>query len=360
MTSFKLSSLRLLTAIFAVTALMFAPLSSAHAETKKDFKVGWSIYVGWMPWGYAQDNGIVKKWADKYGINIELVQFNDYIEGINQYTAGAYDGIMSTNMDALAIPSAGGVDSTILIICDYSDGNDVIILKGKDKLEDIKGQKVNLVELSVSHYTLARGLESIGMSEKDVTVVNTSDADMIAAWGTDDVTAMVTWNPMAAEILADDNAYNVFDSTKLPGEIQDSLVVNTQTLKDNPDFAKAMTGIWYETMALMSADNEAATAAKTAMGTASGTDLAGYEAQLAATEMFYTPQDYISFTETDLEKTTHFVNKFLFDHGLLGQDATSPGYIGIELADGTIVGEAGNVLLRYNTEYAKLAAEGKL
>ena len=24
--------------------------SSLHAETKKDFKVAWSIYVGWMPW----------------------------------------------------------------------------------------------------------------------------------------------------------------------------------------------------------------------------------------------------------------------------------------------------------------------
>ncbi|ABS63502.1 putative transport protein [Parvibaculum lavamentivorans DS-1] len=359
MTSFKLSS-KLFAAALAAMALVFMSFSPAYAAPKKDFKVGWSIYVGWMPWGYAQDNGIVKKWADKYGLNIELVQFNDYIEGINQFTAGAYDGIMSTNMDALAIPSAGGVDSTILIICDYSNGNDVIILKDKDALEDIKGQKVNLVELSVSHYTLARGLESVGMSEKDVTVVNTSDADMIAAWGTNDVTAMVTWNPMAAEILTGENANNVFDSEKLPGEIQDSLVVNTKTLEENPDFGKAMTGIWYETMALMSADNEAAIAAKTAMGTASGTDLEGYEAQLAATEMFYTPQDYISFAESDLEKTTTFVTKFLFDHGLLGQDATSPGYIGIELADGKVVGNADNVLLRYTTEYAKLAADGKL
>ena len=108
------------------------------------------------------------------------------------------------------------------------------------------------------------------------------------------VTAMVTWNPMAAEILQDSNAYNVFDSSKLPGEIQDSLVVHTQTLKDNPDFAKAMTGIWYETMALMSGDDEDAKAAKTAMGVASGTDLAGYEMQLAATEMFYKPEDYIA------------------------------------------------------------------
>ncbi|MBX3504038.1 MAG: putative urea ABC transporter substrate-binding protein [Parvibaculum sp.] len=360
MTSFKFSSLRIFAAAFAVVALAFVSLSPAHAAPKKDFKVAWSIYVGWMPWGYAMDHGIVKKWADKYGINIEVVQFNDYIEAINQYTAGAYDGVMSTNMDALAIPAAGGVDSTILIICDYSDGNDVIILKGKDKLEDIKGQKVNLVELSVSHYTLARGLESVGLSEKDVTVINTSDADMIAAYGTPQVTAMVTWNPMAAEILATPGAHNVFDSTKLPGEIQDSLVVNTQTLKDNPDFAKAMTGIWYETMALMSADDEAAKAAKTAMGVASGTDLEGYEMQLAATAMFYKPEDYISFTEGNLAEVTSFVTKFLFDHGLLGEGATSPGYIGIELADGTVVGDESNVLLRYNTEYAKLAAEGKL
>lgn len=360
MTSFRLSSLRLFAAAFVATALAFTALSPAHAEAKKDFKVGWSIYVGWMPWGYAMDHGIVKKWADKYDINIELVQFNDYIEGINQFTAGAYDGVMATNMDALAIPSAGGVDSTILLICDYSDGNDVIILKDNDKLEDIKGQKVNLVELSVSHYVLARALENIGMSEKDVTVVNTSDADMIAAYATPDVTAMVTWNPMAAEILNEKGAYNVYDSTKLPGEIQDSLVVNTQTLKDNPAFAKAMTGIWYETMALMAGGGAAAEAAKTAMGEASGTDLAGYEAQLAATEMFYKPEDYIKFTEGNLVELTQFVTKFLFDHGLLGDAATSPGYIGIELADGTVVGDADNVLLRYTTEYAKMAAEGKL
>jgi NitT/TauT family transport system substrate-binding protein len=96
------------------------------------------------------------------------------------------------------------------------------------------------------------------------------------------------------------------------------------------------------------------------MGKSSGTDLAGYEAQLAATKMYYTPQDYIGFTETDLAATTDFVTKFLFDHGLLGSDATSPGYIGIELADGTIVGDADNVKLRYTIEYAKLAAEGKL
>ncbi len=55
-----------------------------------------------------------------------------------------------TNMDMLTIPSAGGVDSTALIVGDYSNGNDGVVLKGKGrKLADIKGQSINLVELSV-------------------------------------------------------------------------------------------------------------------------------------------------------------------------------------------------------------------
>ncbi len=127
----------------AVAMIAFSP---AQAAEKKDFKVAWSIYVGWMPWGYAVESGIVKKWADKYGINIDVKQFNDYVESINQYTAGAFDAVTITNMDALSIPAAGGVDTTAVIVGDFSNGNDAVILKDKDQLKDILGQKVNLVE----------------------------------------------------------------------------------------------------------------------------------------------------------------------------------------------------------------------
>ena len=169
-----------LTAAVAAGLLFAFCAADAQAAPKKNFRVAWSIYAGWMPWPYAVQSGIVKKWADKYGITIELKQI-DYIESINQYTAGQFDGVLVTNMDALTIPSAGGVDTTALIVGDYSNGNDGLTLKGKKTLAEIKGQKVNLVELSVSHYFLARALESVGLSERDVKVVNTSDADIVAA-----------------------------------------------------------------------------------------------------------------------------------------------------------------------------------
>src|ERR1700754_78532 len=244
---------------FAIIGAALAALSTvpAYAAPKKDFKVAWSIYVGWMPWGYAADTGIVKKWADKYGITIEVKQFNDYVESINQYTAGAYDAVTITNMDTLSIPAAGGVDTTAMIMGDFSNGNDAVILKGKSDLKGLKGQKVNLVEFSVSHYLLARALESVKLAEKDTKVVNTSDADMVAAYKTPEVSAVVTWNPIVAEILASPDAKKVFDSSQIPGEIMDLMVVNTSVLKDNPNFAKALAGIWYETISKMAGSDAA-------------------------------------------------------------------------------------------------------
>jgi NitT/TauT family transport system substrate-binding protein len=335
-----------------LAAALALPLAAPlHAQTRTDFKVAWSIYVGWMPWGYAADAGIVQKWADKYGLTIEVTQFNDYVESLNQYTAGAYDAVTVTNMDALSIPAAGGVDTTAVIVGDFSAGNDAVFLKGPGTLADIAGRDVNLVEFSVSHYLLARALDTVGLSERDLTVVNTADPDMVGAFQTADVTAMVTWNPMVAEIAALPDATKVFDSSQIPGEIIDLMVARTESLEANPDFGKALAGIWYETVALMVSDTPEGAAARAAMGAASGTDQAGFEAQLAATKLFDKPADAVGFTTSpDLSTTMDLVRTFLFDKGLLGT----------ELADGTVLGDAANVKLRFTPAYMQMAADGGL
>jgi len=352
---------RTLVGALTLGAVLAGSSGVALAQPKTEFKVAWSIYVGWMPWGWAADNGIVAKWADKYGLSIEVTQFNDYVESINQYTAGAYDAVTLTNMDALSIPSAGGVDTTAVIIGDFSAGNDAVILKDKTELAEITGQAVNLVEFSVSHYLLARALESVGLSERDVNVVNTSDPDMVGAFQTPEVTAMVTWNPMVSEIVTLPGATKVFDSSQIPGEIIDMMVANTQVLADNPDFGKALAGIWYETMATMTADTPEGAAARAAMGAASGTDQAGFEAQLAATKLFPTPAEAVAFTTSpDLGTTMDKVRTFLFDKGLLGSGAPSADVIGIELASGDVLGDAFNVKLRFDAGYMQAAADGAL
>jgi NitT/TauT family transport system substrate-binding protein len=314
-----------------------------------------------MPWPYAMEAGIVKKWADKYGLTINVTQINDYVESINQYTAGKFDGVTLTNMDALTIPAAGGVDTTALILGDFSNGNDGIVLKKGKTLADIKGRKINMVELSVSHYLLARGLGTVKLKEKDVKIANTSDADIVAAFKSPDVTAAVAWNPQLLEIKAEPDATLVYDSSKIPGEIQDLLVVNTDTLKDNPNLGKALVGIWYETVALMQDTGDKGKAAREAMAKLSGTDLAGFEAQLKTTRMFYTPKETVGFLSgPDMAKTMELVRTFCFEHALLGENVKNKDAIGIALPSGEVLGSKKNVKLRFDTTYLKLGADGQL
>ncbi|MDO6765356.1 putative urea ABC transporter substrate-binding protein [Agarivorans sp. 1_MG-2023] len=354
------SPLRSLAVAATILSASVMSISSAQAADKPTYKLAWTIYVGWMPWDYGAASGIVQKWADKYDINIEVVQVNDYIESINQYTAGGFDATVMTNMDALTIPAASGIDSTALIVGDFSNGNDGVVLKGNKSLKDLKGEKVNLVELSVSHYLLARALESVDLKERDIKVENTSDADLVAAFTTSDVTAVTTWNPLLSEITSMPDTNMVFDSSKIPGEIIDLLVVHTDTLNQDPKLGKALTGAWYEIMATMSGSDEAAIKARSFMAEASGTDLAGYDAQLASTKMFYEAKEAVDFTNSaTLPSTMAKVAEFSHHHGLLGEGAPDASFIGIETPSGTY-GDSANVKLRFTSEYMDMAVQGKL
>ena len=114
-------------------------------------------------------------------------------------------------------------------------------------------------------------------------------------------------------------------------------------------------------MTIMTADTPEGGEARAAMGAASGTDQAGFEAQMAATELFALPADAVAFTASaELGDTMNLVRAFLFDKGLLTPGATSEDAIGIELPDGTILGDAGFVKFRFSTEYMQMAADGAL
>lgn len=350
--------------VLAACALLVAscsPPSTEAPQPRTQFSVGWSIYAGWMPWPYAQQAGIVKKWADKYGIKIDFVQVNDYVESVNQYTAGKLDGVTVANMDALTIPAAGGKDTSAIIVGDYSNGNDGILLKGADSLAAIRGRQVYLVELSVSHYLLARGLESVNLPLTAVTTVNTSDADIASAFTSPDVTAAVAWNPQLSAMKATPSAQMVFSSADIPGEILDLLVVDTATLKANPNLGKALAGIWFETVALMQRQDARGAEARAAMARLSGTTPKVFESQLATTYLYADPKAAVAATSSPaLISTMTRVRDFSFSRGLFGQAARSAADIGMSFPGNKTLGNADRVTLRFDATFMQMAADGKL
>lgn len=334
-------------------------VSVAQAADKPKFRIAWTIYAGSMPLGYAEETGILDKWGDRYGIDVEAVQMNDYIEAQNQYAAGQFDGVIAITLDALTIPAAGGVDTSAAVLLSASNGSDGLVMKGKGKkVEDLKGSRVNLVELSGSHYLLARALDEYGMSERDVTVVNTSDADIIAAYQAADTEAVVTWKPQLSEILnQSSNSTLLFDSSDIPNEITDILAVRAEILQETPELGYALAGAWYEVIAMFDPDHPNHKAAMAHMADALATDTEGF-AEQSGTINFFTPTEAVALIEDpNFAQTTTNITEFAWQKGLLGEGALSASHVGIQLGDEKVLGNSNNIKLRFPTTYSEKFAQ---
>lgn len=336
-----------------------APATKAATPT---FTIMWSVYVGWQPWPYAQQSGILKKWADKYNIEIDLKRA-DYIPSIEAYVAGQADGVAMTNMEALNMAAAAGVDSTCIIIGDYSNGNDAVLTRNGLKLQDLKGKEVYIVELSVSQYLLERGLAiQNGIGINDIKLINTSDADISPAFiANSSQQAVVTWNPMVLDILTQvPGVTDAFDSSKIPYEILDIMFLKTETLNRHPELAKALVGAWYETMGIMTTPAQPTReSAFKIMAEEAGTTVTSFKKQLETTAMFWTPKDAAEFTRSNkLVEVMDLVRKFSFDHGLWTTKTVDD--IGIEFPGGKTLGNTKNIKLRFTDTYMQMAADGKL
>src|ERR1700688_4425493 len=141
------------------------------------FTVGWSIYAGWTPYHYMQKSGLLKKWADKYGITIRVQRF-DYAPSLDAFVAKNIEACTMTNMEALDMPAASGVPTTAILIGDYSNGNDPLVVRNGLTMKDLSGKKLLLVQKTVSEYLFDRALTISGNREelKKVRLINTSDS----------------------------------------------------------------------------------------------------------------------------------------------------------------------------------------
>src|SRR5271170_2839961 len=156
----------------ALLLLIATTLSAAPPA----FTVGWSIYAGWTPYYYMNKSGLLRKWAEKYGVTIKVQRF-DYAPSLDAFVARNIDACAMTNMEALDMPAASGVPTTVVLIGDYSNGNDALLVRGGLQMKDLAGKKLLLVEKTVSEYLFDRAMTLGGLRDqiKKVKLVNTSD-----------------------------------------------------------------------------------------------------------------------------------------------------------------------------------------
>ncbi|HVW85504.1 MAG TPA: putative urea ABC transporter substrate-binding protein [Bryobacteraceae bacterium] len=357
----------MITRILTLTLLSLLAVAPSPGADKPSFVVGWSVYVGWNPWYYMGRSGILKKWADKYNINIRVQRF-DYAPSLDAFVAKNVDACSMTNMEALDMPAAAGIDTTAIITGDYSNGNDALLARHNLTIRQLPGRKTLLVEKTVSEYLYERAMTLNGMESqiKRVKLINTSDSDIATAFiGDTSQDAVVTWKPMVSQIAKQKDVKMLFNSSQIPGEIVDLMVVRTDIL-NRPDgsgkrFAKALAGAWYETTKLMSGKGPEADKALREIAAGSEDSLESYKEQLSTTKLFFAPQEAMAFTAApEFKQKMNLVRQFCFAHGLLGANTKSADDVAIRYPDGSVQGKADRVRLRFDTTYMQAATQGKL
>ena len=309
----------------------------------------------------------LKRWADKYGIVIKVQRF-DYAASLDAFVGKNIDACTMTNMEALDMPAAAGIDSTAVIIGDYSNGNDAVLARDNLTLAQLPGKRIMLVQKTVSEYLLERAMDVNGLGAQipKLKLLNTSDSDLVGAFlGNKGNQVAVTWKPLVSEIMAQGPGVKpLFDSSKIPEEILDLLVVRTDVLQ-RPDgsgvkFAKAITGAWYETVAQL-AGGPGADAAIAGSAAASSDSVASYKEQLRTTYLYATPKLAAQFSESPvIKQKMDLVRQFCFRHQLLGQNITSVDDVAIRYPDGSVQGKSDRVRLRMDATYMRMAEKGSL
>ena len=112
----------------------------------------------------------------------------------------------------------------------------------------------------------------------------------------------------------------------------------------------------------MTSDTPRGKAAKEEMAKASGTDLAGFDAQLATTADVLRSRQGGRVHQRPGAAEDHGPCRATScsSHGILGTNAASVDVVGMSFPGGTTLGDADNVKLRFDPAFMALAAAGSL
>ncbi|MBI4863063.1 MAG: ABC transporter substrate-binding protein [Candidatus Riflebacteria bacterium] len=310
---------RALSLSLVLALVLLLSSTPALAETPT-FKVGVSIWTGWMPFYLMDAKGILAKRAGEQGVAIKVEKFKDYMASVQAFAAGNLDACAMTIMESYQ-PAASGIDVRALIVNDFSAGGDGVLAKKGLTLKDMKGKQVLLEEGSVSHYLLIRALESGGLTEGQVMVKNIGGDDAGKAFLAGQCDFAVTWNPHLSLAKEDGKGEILYDSRQIPGEIIDLLIWNGKKLDRDPRPARALVAAWYDAMEMITSPKTREEAIA-CMAKEAGATPDEFKKMLTGTDLFTDAKRTKEFMDGDqIKKTAESVKKFLLKHGKLEDDA---------------------------------------
>ncbi len=210
-------------------------------DLPKEIRIDWATYnpVSMV----LKEQGLLEKEFAKDGIGIRWVQSAGSNKALEFLNASSIDFGSTAGSAALVARINGNPVKAIYV---YSRPEWTALVTGRDskieKIADLKGKRVAVTRGTDPHIFLVRALQSVGLTDKDITPVLLQHADGKAALIRGDVDAWAGLDPMMAAAEIEDGAKLFYRNTD--ANTWGILNVREQFLKQHPELVQRVLKVY--------------------------------------------------------------------------------------------------------------------
>lgn len=204
-------------------------------------QVGANVWPGNEPLFLARELGYYEN------SRIRLVEYSSATQVLHAFRNQAIQ-VASLTLDEVLLLQASRLDSRVILVMDISNGGDAVLVKPEIKsLQGIRGRRVGVEGTALGAFFLARALQTVGLKPSDVDIVPSEIDEQYRKYLEGKVDAVVTFEPVRTRLIAQ-GAKQVFDSSQIPGEIVDVLVISKDMLESHPDQVEKLLKGWFRAL----------------------------------------------------------------------------------------------------------------
>lgn len=224
-----------------VLIAMLVLLTACIESPNEPLRMASSPWPGYEPFYLARDLGYLEE--DKVQL-FELPSADITMESFRN---------RSTDLATLTLDETLGLlnDGTrlrIIQVLDISNGGDVALAGPQIKnLSDLKGKRISIVNIPLGLYMLNRMLDKAGLKRSDVEVFPMSETKQLEFYKQGKADVVITFDPVKTMLL-NEGTHIIFDSSMIPHEIIDILVVHEGAYLNRRDEICDIARQWYRSL----------------------------------------------------------------------------------------------------------------
>jgi len=233
-------TLRLLLLSLLLFNAACAPAPEDSASSTSPLRVGFTAWWGDYTLLVADGLGLF----EKYGVEVELVYYENFDESLPALAAGQLDAGLLAVEDVLMVNKY----TPLKVVGIYDSGGiDTIVASPSiQNIGGLKGKKVGIPYGSIYELMVQEMLRASGLSTEDVTIVNVPPEEVPENIANGNISAGYVYEPYTSQALAEGNKvlFNNADGTNL--SFPDVIALREEVILTRTEEVQAFVNAWFD------------------------------------------------------------------------------------------------------------------